>query len=455
MQTNFTPAQLQDPRLAEADRILKRCVHCGLCTATCSTYVLLGDERDSPRGRIYQMKDMFENGRDASPQVQFHVDRCLTCLSCMTTCPGGVDYMHLVDLARVHIEKTGTRSLKDKAIRKLLSAVVPFPDRFRKAVAMAPLARPLVPVMKRFGMKELAAMLELAPSLPPRQGRFAGPGTAATTETRRARVILLAGCAQQVLRPDINDATIRLLARRGIDVVVAAGAGCCGALVHHMGRETEAHAFVKANIDAWSKVIEREPVDAIIINASGCGTTVKDYGHMMARVADYAERAEKIAGLTKDVTEFLAEHDIGPPKRWSSIRVAYHSACSMQHGQRISDEPKMLLKKAGFTVLDVPESHICCGSAGVYNILQPEIAGELRSRKAANIESVKPDIIAAGNIGCITQIAQGTKIPIVHTVELLDWAYGGPVPRGLDGFESFVTDVPQPSRQPSDYIQAS
>jgi glycolate oxidase iron-sulfur subunit len=453
MQTNFTPEQLADPRLAEADRILKRCVHCGLCSATCSTYVLLGDERDSPRGRIYLMKDMFERDKDASPQVQHHVDRCLSCLSCMTTCPGGVDYMHLVDLARAHIEETGTRSLKDRLMRRLLAAVVPYPDRFRKAVALAPLGKPFTKIMRRVGLDELAAMVELAPPMGVPAPKFAGPGTAATGERRRARVLMLAGCAQQVLRPDINDATIRLLARRGVDVEVAPGAGCCGALVHHMGKETEAHAFVKANIDAWSKVIERAPVDAVIINASGCGTTVKDYGYMMARVEGYAERAAEISAMTKDVSEFLAGFDIGPPKRWSSIRVAYHSACSMQHGQRITDEPKMLLKKAGFTVLDVPESHICCGSAGVYNILQPKLAGELRARKVANIESTKADIIAAGNIGCISQIAAGTRTPIVHTVELLDWAYGGPVPRGLESFEGFVTEVPQPIREVADYIR--
>ncbi len=453
MQTNFTPEQLADPRLAEADRILKRCVHCGLCTATCSTYVLLGDERDSPRGRIYLMKDMFEGDKAASPVVRHHVDRCLTCLSCMTTCPGGVDYMHLVDLARVHIEQSGRRGLKDRLMRRLLAAVVPYPERFRRAVALAPFGKPFTKIMRRIGLDELAAMVDLAPAGLTRAAHYAGPGTAATQDTRRAKVIMLAGCAQQVLRPEINDATIRLLARRGVDVEVAPGAGCCGALVHHMGKEKEAHAFVKANIDAWWKVIERGPVDAVIINASGCGTTVKDYGHMMARVEGYAERAEKISALTKDISEFLTDFDIGPSKRWSSIRVAYHSACSLQHGQRVTDEPKILLKKAGFTVLEVPESHICCGSAGVYNILQPKLAGELRARKVAHIESVKADIIAAGNIGCIQQIGAGTKLPIVHTVELLDWAHGGPVPRGLERFEEFVKDVPQPTREAADFIR--
>ena len=442
MQTNFTPEQLTDPRLAEADSILKRCVHCGLCTATCSTYVMLGDERDSPRGRIYLMKDMFEQGRDASPEVQFHVDRCLSCLSCMTTCPGGVDYMHLVDLGRAHVEETGKRSPKDRLIRAVLAQLIPNPERFRKALAFAPLGRPFAGFFKRIGLPEVAAMLDLAPRerIPP--AKFAGPGTAATSDDRRRRVLLLAGCAQQVLRPEINDATIRLLASNGVDVVVPPGAGCCGALVHHMGKEAAAIVQAKQNIDAWWKVVEREQIDAIIINASGCGTMVKDYGHLLRNDPDYAEKAATLAGLTLDITEFLTRFELGAPRRWSSLRVAYHSACSMQHGQRITGEPKTLLRKAGFTVLEPPEGHICCGSAGVYNILQPELAGELRTRKVANIESVRPDIVAAGNLGCITQIGLGTHLPIVHTVELLDWAYGGPVPRGLENFKGFVSDIP-------------
>jgi glycolate oxidase iron-sulfur subunit len=447
MQTNFTAEQLADPRLAEAESILRRCVHCGLCTATCSTYVLVGDERDSPRGRIYLMKDMFEKDRDASPEVQHHVDRCLSCLSCMTTCPSGVDYMHLVDLARAHIETTGQRGFKDRALRTLLAHVIPNPGRFARALALAPLAKPFRGLLERLGLNEVVAMLDLAPPKPTKGARFAGPGTAATQVARRKRVILLAGCAQQVLRPDINDATIRLLARNGVDVEVAAGAGCCGALVHHMGKEAMAVEQAKRNVDAWSKAHAREPVDAIIINASGCGTTVKDYGHLLRHEPGYADRAAALGALARDVTEFLAAYDLGAPRRWSSIRVAYHSACSMQHGQRITDEPKALLRQAGFTVLDVPEAHICCGSAGVYNILQPQLAGELRARKVANIERVRPDIVAAGNLGCITQIAQGTPLPIVHTVELLDWAYGGPVPKGLERFSGFVTDVPDPAAE--------
>jgi len=454
MQTNFTAEQLADPRIKEADRILRRCVHCGLCTATCSTYVVVGDERDSPRGRIYLIKDMFENDRDASAEVQHHVDRCLSCLSCMTTCPGGVDYMHLVDLARAHIEETGQRTWKDRAMRNLLAWSVPHPDRFKRAVKLAPLGKPFVPLMQRLGLKELAAMIELAPSRLPPQASYTGAGAAETKSERRARVIMLAGCAQQVLRPEINDSTIRLLARRGVDVVVSAGAGCCGALEHHMGKEEGALRRVRANVDAWTKEMDKGAIDAIVINASGCGTTVKDYGYMLKGDPAYAERAARVSEMTLDVTEFLTRFDPGPPKRWSSLRVAYHSACSLQHGQRVTDEPKALLRTAGFTVVDIAEAHICCGSAGTYNIMQPELAATLRERKVKNIRAAKPDLVAAGNIGCITQIAAGLEIPVAHTIDLLDWAYGGPVPRGLEGLAKFASDVPVPKKTVEDFIRS-
>lgn len=446
MQTNFTPKQLKDPRLAEVDKILRKCVHCGFCTATCPTYVLLGDERDSPRGRIYLIKQMFERDSNATPQVQTHVDRCLSCLSCMTTCPSGVDYMHLVDHARAHIEETGNRTLRERMVRNLIAATVPYPERMRVALRLARFARPLAGLLRRLGFKELVAMLELAPLGLLRGAEYAGAGTAATGTERRKRVILLAGCAQQVLRPEINDATIRLLARRGVDVEVAPGAGCCGSLVHHMGREETAVAMAKRNVDAWQRLMdktERGPIDAVIINTSGCGTTVKDYGHMLKREPSHAEAARKIADMTRDVTEFLGSYDMGPPKRWSSLRVAYHSACSMQHGQGVGEEPRKLLRDAGFTVVEIPEGHLCCGSAGTYNILQPTIAADLRDRKVANIKSMRPDLVATGNIGCITQLQRAMDIPIAHTVELLDWAYGGPIPRGLEGLAKHVQDVPE------------
>jgi glycolate oxidase iron-sulfur subunit len=446
MQTNFSPRQLADPRMAEAERILRTCVHCGFCTATCPTYVLLGDERDSPRGRIYLMKEMFERGKRPSAEVELHIDRCLSCLSCMTTCPSGVDYMHLVDRARAHIAENRRRSLVDKLLRATLAAVLPYPERLRAALRLARLVRPLRGVLRRLGMQRVLAMLELAPRglvLP--SATFAGPGTAATKGERRRRVILLAGCAQTVLRPEINDATIRLLAGRGVDVEVAPGAGCCGALVQHMGFEAAAIEMAKRNVDAWSRLIEkRGSIDALIVNTSGCGTTLKDYGHLLQREAGHAERAAKIAAMTRDVCEFLAGFALGPPRRWSSLRVAYQSPCSMQHGQRIIEEPRRLLRDAGFTVTEIPEAHLCCGSAGTYNILQPDLARELRARKVDNIRSVRPDVVATGNIGCMVQIAQGSDIPIAHSIELLDWAYGGPVPRGLEALARHVNDVPQP-----------
>ena len=454
MQTNFTAEQLQKTTNEEADRILRKCVHCGLCTATCPTYVVLGDERDSPRGRIYAIKDMLEGGAAARQEVSVHVDRCLSCFSCMTTCPSGVDYMHLVEIARTHIEKTGRRSLKDRLVRRALAAIVPYPRRFRMALKLAPLGKSLAEPMRRLGLHELAAMTELAPREGVRRARFAGPGTASTKAERKGRVILLAGCAQQVLRPEINDATIRLLARGGVDVIVSQGSGCCGALPQHIGRDDEAIEFAKRNVEAWAKTMAKGDIDAIIINASGCGTTVKDYGHLLAHNLTYAVAARQIAAVTKDITEYLTTQDIGAPKRWSSLKVAYHPACSLQHGQRVTQQPKTLLKKAGFTLVDIPESHLCCGSAGVYNILQPKIARELRDRKAAKIKALRPDIVATGNIGCITQLQAALETPVVHTVELLDWAYGGPTPRGLEGFAKYSTAAPQPTsrRTAEDYI---
>ena len=430
METHFTPRQLSNPALQEANDILRRCVHCGFCTATCSTYVLLGDERDSPRGRIYLIKDMLENDRKASNEVRFHIDRCLSCLSCMTTCPSGVDYMHLVDFARVRIEETGSRSIKDRILRRLVQKILPYPGRFRSALMLAVPAKPFQAMFRRLGLQELAAMVGMAPVASTKRAQFAGPDTFRAQLGRRvARVALLSGCAQQVLRPQINDAAIRLLTSQGVEVVLPRGEGCCGALVHHMGREQEARDFARRNIVAWEKAMEEAPLDAILITASGCGTTVKDYGHMLAHDPEFADRARRISALAKDVTEFLADViDLGAPAGWSDIRVAYHSACSMQHGQRITDQPRRLLREAGFSVAEIAEGHICCGSAGTYNIFQPELATELRQRKLANIAATKPDCIAAGNIGCINQLAGPDAAPIVHTVELLDWAYGGKCP---------------------------
>ncbi|EJN03169.1 glycolate oxidase subunit GlcF [Phyllobacterium sp. YR531] len=432
MQTNFTPEQLLDPSVSESEKILRKCVHCGFCTATCPTYVTLGNELDSPRGRIYLIKDMLENDRPADEQIVKHVDRCLSCLACMTTCPSGVNYMHLVDNARAHIEKTYKRPFMNRSIRALLAMVLPYPARFRLALSAARLGRPLVPLLKSISaLKPMAAMLELAPKSIAAKSLYATPGVHKTKALQRGRVAILTGCAQPVLDPGINEAAIRLLTRLGVEVIVPKGEGCCGALVHHMGREEEALDDARRNIDVWTRELETGGLDAIVITASGCGTTIKDYGYMLRLDPDYQEKAARVSALAKDITEYLTTLSLPAAEYSAGVTVAYHSACSMQHGQKITRQPKDLLKAAGFIVKDPAEGHLCCGSAGTYNIMQPEIARTLRDRKVKNIEATGASLIATGNIGCITQIASGSKLPVVHTVELLDWAYGGPQPSGI------------------------
>ena len=433
MQTSFTLAQLADPDIAEADKILRACVHCGFCTATCPTYVLLGDELDSPRGRIYLIKDMLENDRPATIEVVKHIDRCLSCLACMTTCPSGVHYMHLVDHARVHIEQTYRRPWPDRLMRALLANVLPYPARFRAALLAGSVGRLFAPLLDAVGLKRAAAMLRLVPvGLPARTVQ--GPRVIPAQGVRKARVALLQGCAQQVLAPSINDSAIRLLTRLGVEVVLAQGEGCCGSLVHHMGREQQALREARNNIDVWMREVTGSGLDAILITASGCGTTIKDYGFVLRNDPAYARNAARISALAQDISEFLAgfEADVAAIRPvGAGLTVAYQSACSLQHGQKIDRQPKDLLAKCGFAVRDVPEGHLCCGSAGTYNILEPELARRLRDRKIENIARTGANVIATGNIGCMTQLAAATAIPIVHTVELVDWACGGPMPNAL------------------------
>ena len=425
MQTNFTEAQLKDPGIARANQILRTCVHCGFCTATCPSYQVLGDELDSPRGRIYLIKDMLENNRPADEKTVKHIDRCLSCLACMTTCPSGVHYMHLVDHAREYIEKTYTRPWHDRALRWILTLILPYPGRFRLALAGATLAKPFRSLIPG----KLGAMIDLAPPRIAPPARHDDPQVHPATGERKYRVALMTGCAQRALNNDINAATIRLLTRHGCDVVIAEGIGCCGALTHHMGKTDLSHASAAANIRAWAREADGEGLDAVIINTSGCGTTVKDYGHMFTRDA-LAEDAARVAGLAKDVTEFMAEVGLIEANA-PSLRVAYHAACSLQHGQKVTQAPKQLLKAAGFEITEPKDAHLCCGSAGTYNLLQPKISAELKRRKAATLEATGPQVIAAGNIGCMMQIGSATGVPVVHTVELLDWATGGPVPDAL------------------------
>jgi glycolate oxidase iron-sulfur subunit len=449
MQTNFTLAQLADPDVAESEKILRACVHCGFCTATCPTYVLDGNELDSPRGRIYLIKEMLEHDRSATAEVAIHIDRCLSCLACMTTCPSGVHYMHLVDHARAHIEETYRRPLAERLMRWLLANVMPYPRRFHFAILAALFAKPLAPLAKAIGFKRLAAMLQLSPSQRPHPLRPAQSFPATGGSGRKARVALLAGCVSDVLAPQLNDAAIRILTRHGVEVVVAQGAGCCGSMVHHLGRRAEALGQARANIDAWSALGD---IDAIVITASGCGTTVKDYGFMLRDDKAYAERAARVAKLTRDISEYLVALPLARKQDINELVVAYHSACSLQHGQRVTRPPKEILTRLGFVVKDVPEGHLCCGSAGTYNILQPDIARRLRERKVGTIERLRPDVIAAGNLGCIMQIATGTNLPVVHTVELIDWATGGPCPPVLREYrlrEHRPKETASPATQPS------
>ena len=437
MKTEFTEQQLQDPGIARANEILRACVHCGFCTATCPTYQVLGDELDSPRGRIYLIKDMLENERVPDEKTVKHIDRCLSCLSCMTTCPSGVHYMHLVDHAREYIEANYKRPFTDRVLRWVLAQILPYPMRFRWALIGAKLGRPF-----RFLMPDarLRAMLDMAPKTIPPVSRNDDPQSFAADGPRIKRVALMTGCAQKALNTDINDATIRLLTRLGCEVVVAEGAGCCGSLTHHMGITDDSHAAAAANIKAWAREMDGAGLDAIVINTSGCGTTVKDYGHMF-RNDPLAQDAARVSAIAMDVSELLMQLEM-PQSSDKNMTVAYHAACSLQHGQKIKSHPKDLLKRAGFKVVEPADSHLCCGSAGTYNLMQPEISSKLKQRKVKTLEAKNPDVIAAGNIGCMMQIGSGTDVPILHTVELLDWASGGPMPSALRQGNDSASEVP-------------
>ena len=426
MQTTFTEEQLKDPGIARSNKILRTCVHCGFCTATCPTYQVLGDELDSPRGRIYLIKDMLENNRIPDAKTVGHIDRCLSCLSCMTTCPSGVDYMHLVDHARAYIEENYRRPASERALRWLLARIIPHAGRFRLALLGAKMARPFARLLPD---ARLRAMVEMAPKQIPPVSANDAPQVFPATGERKMRVALLTGCAQKALNTDINDATIRLLRRLGCEVVVARGMGCCGALTHHMGKVDESHASAERNIRAWMAEARGEGLDAVVINTSGCGTTVKDYGTMFEGTP-MADDAKAVSKLACDISELLARISL-PEQGPRGLRVAYHAACSLQHGQQIKSTPKDLLRRVGYEVVEPADSHLCCGSAGTYNLLQPEISGKLKARKVATLEATAPKVIAAGNIGCMMQIGSGTGVPVVHTVELIDWALGGPQPRAL------------------------
>ena len=430
MQTNFTKKQLQDSNISSADGILRKCVHCGFCNATCPTYQIVGDELDGPRGRIYLIKDMLENDKPANEKIAKHIDRCLSCYACMTTCPSGVNYMHLVDHARNHIEKTFVRPFFDRFIRNLLSKILPSPTLFRMAGYSARLFYPF-----RFLFpKKIKNMMKYMPNSFP-VSRQENKEIYSPVGKTYARVALLTGCVQRVISPQINDATIDILNRHGVEVIVPKKVDCCGSLNHHLGKEELAHKSFINNINSWFKWYEEKNLDAILVTTSGCGTTLKDYSYIFRDHPDkeLRRKAKMVSSLAKDVTEYLGKNiKLNYVKKDKKFTIAYHSACSMQHGQKIHNQPMDLLKKTGNEIVEIPDGHLCCGSAGTYNLLQDEMAAELLKRKVSNIDKVKPDFISTGNIGCMTQISSGTKIPIVHTIEILNWYTGGEKPTAIN-----------------------
>tara|TARA_Y100000590_G_scaffold22709_1_gene26185 strand:+ start:7479 stop:8783 length:1305 start_codon:yes stop_codon:yes gene_type:complete len=428
METHFSKEQLKDKDNKSSEKILRKCVHCGFCNATCPTYQILGDELDGPRGRIYLIKDMLENKKPANEKIVKHIDRCLSCYSCMTTCPSGVNYMHLIDHGRQHIEKTYKRPLNERIIRGFLSIILPNPILFRLIGKLTLIVKPL----KFFFPKKIKEMIGFMPLSFPKNTIPKLHVYKPKKKKSVARVALLTGCVQRVISPQINEATIRLLNRHGIEVVVSKGINCCGSLNHHLGKSDLAYNNFKKNIKIWYDEYLNNGLDAIISNTSGCGTTLKDYGFILRADEEYKKKAKKISELTKDITEYLDENVklnfIDRNSNEKKYKIAYHSPCSMQHGQKVHKEPINLIKKTGNEVYEISDGHICCGSAGTYNLLQTDIAKKLLQDKINNIEKIKPQFISTGNIGCITQIANGTKIPILHTVEIIDWFTGGPKP---------------------------
>ena len=429
MYTNFTSEQLSHPDMDDVNDALTRCLQCGYCAEICPTYQLTGDENENSRGRVKLIKEMLEKGSRPDEKTVRHIDRCMSCLACMSTCPSFVNYMRLVDHAREYIEDNYQRPLLDRLQRWTLAKVLPNPDLFRLAINGARLVKPLAFTMPG----NFRNMMDFIPDKLPPPSPNDSPQVFPAIGERKQRVALMTGCAQKALNTDINDATIRILRRHGCEVVVAEGAACCGALTYHMGKAKDSRVAAASNIQAWMKEVNGAGLDAIVINTSGCGTVIKEYGHMFRNDA-LAEDAVKISSLAKDISELLSKIELGN-KLKPDMRVAYHATCSLQYGQRVRFAPKKLLKKAGFTVIESRDAHTCCGSAGTYNLLQPEVSLQLKERKVKALQEGRPDAIAAGNIGCMVQIGSGTKLPVVHTVELLDWVTGGPVPRALEGLE--------------------
>jgi glycolate oxidase iron-sulfur subunit len=415
MRTDFSAEQLRDPYLADVERNLRACVHCGICTATCPTYILLGDERDGPRGRIVMMQNMLEQSGAPSPETVLHIDRCLSCLGCRTACPSGVDYARLVDVARTHIEMHYRRPLRERLTRWMIANVLTRPALTRLGVALARFSAPLSVRLPG----TLGKMARMAVKATPLSGEIADAPHAAR------KVALLRGCVQQTLVPQIDEAITCILARRGIALVPLDGADCCGALAHHLGREEQAKALARHVIEAFERVGN---VEAVLISASGCVLHLADYPHLFVDEPAWQARAEVFARKVREFSQLVEPRSAKPP---IPMRVAWQIPCSLQHGLKLGEQGEALLAQAGFEVAAIPESHLCCGSAGSYSLLQPEIAGRLRNRKLGNVKAMAPDAIATANIGCLNHLSGPDAPPVVHLAELINWAEGGAKPAAL------------------------
>jgi len=401
MQTNISEKFLNNPDIKDAESILRSCVHCGFCTATCPTYQLLGDELDGPRGRIYLIKQVLE-GNEISSKTQSHLDRCLTCRSCETTCPSGVRYGRLVEIGREVVDQQVPRSLLQTVPRILLRKIVPYPQRFSPFYKLGLLFRPLLPAtLKR---------------------KLPVPHSSSNTRSiaKERKMLVLQGCVQSVVTPQTNQAASRILQKLDIELITAPGAGCCGAVSHHLSAAEEGLDFMRRNIDAWWPFIE-QGIEAIIITASGCGTVVKDYAELLKHDQLYAEKAKKVSTLAKDVSEILRDEDLSAlTLNQASIKVAFHSPCTLQHGQKLNGIVETILKNSGFTLTEVQDPHLCCGSAGTYSILQAKLSQQLLDNKLSALQIGQPDLIATANIGCQMHMASKAQVPVKHWIEVLD-----------------------------------
>lgn len=442
---------IHSEKLQEGRQIAETCVHFGFCTSVCPTYVLDGEENDSPRGRIALIKEMLDAGGQPSPATVKHLDRCLSCLSCVTTCAVSVDYRTLIDTARDYIESSGVRSRPERALRKALAYVLTSPRLLRWSMRLARplhglaggLPGPAGALARLSGARGLNA---LAPRAKGKTSSF--PETAASASAPVKKVALLDGCAQSVLGEEINDATRRLLARLGVQVVDSGlGSACCGALSLHLGDTAKATSQAEILVEQWDALLSSNQIDAIVVTTSGCGSVISHYRDLFANDPLRLERAARVERACMDITQLLAKMPLPLSSGHLGARVAYHDSCSLKHGQKITAQPRAILKKADFVVMDIAEAHLCCGSAGTYNILQPEIAQRLGKRKTDNIRATNPDVIAAGNMGCLIQISLYAETPIAHVVQLIDWATGGPAPRGLESFQPVEKPAPALSEE--------